>query len=100
MSEIETLAATVSAVARPGAKPREIVAAVREKHPKASKKDVVRAAFYALTDGTSDDPERRKNLHSFAMSERASVGSPDDESRKAKKPRKAAHSSKAPKAKA
>ncbi|MBB4005561.1 hypothetical protein [Aurantimonas endophytica] len=100
MSEIENLAATVCAVARPGAKPKEIVAAVREKHPEASRKDVVRAAFYALTDGTSDDPERHKNLHSFAISERASVGSPDDELGKAKKPQKAARSSKAPKAKA
>lgn len=88
MSEIETLAATVSALAAPGVKPKELVAAVREKHPKASKKEVVHAAFYALTDGTSYDAEKGKNLYTFAMSERAYAEALDDQPRKVKRPRK------------
>ncbi|NKE12443.1 hypothetical protein FVP47_07455 [Mycobacterium tuberculosis] len=53
-------------------KRRELVAAVREKHPKASKKDIVRAAFYALTSAVDGDVERAQRLHDFALSERAS----------------------------
>jgi hypothetical protein len=35
-----------------------LLAAVNEKHPKASRKDIVRAAFYALTNAVGGDVER------------------------------------------
>ncbi len=46
--------------------------AVRKEHPNASKKDVVRAAFYALIAHADSDMERAFRLHEFAMIERKS----------------------------
>ena len=46
-------------------KPKALLAAVRERHPEATKKEVVRAAFFALTEGPNGD------LHGFALAERA-----------------------------
>jgi hypothetical protein len=72
MVGIEQLATTLQELAGPGAKRKELIAAVREKHPKASKKDIVRAAFFALTSAVDGDVERAQRLHDFALSERTS----------------------------
>lgn len=53
MTSIEVLSATLRRVAAPCMAPKALRAAVREQHPEASKKDVVRAAFYALIDARS-----------------------------------------------
>ena len=71
MASIEELAGTLQGLAGPGIKRKELLAAVHEKHPKASKKDIVRAAFYALTNTVEGDVERAQRLHDFALSERA-----------------------------
>lgn len=71
MASIEQLANALQALAGPGIKRKELIASVREKHPKASKKDIVRAAFYALTNAVDGDVERASRLHDFALSERA-----------------------------
>ncbi|CAX24338.1 protein of unknown function [Methylorubrum extorquens DM4] len=52
-----------------------MLAAVRERHPEATKKEVVRAAFYALTESHGDAPQHLLDLHGFAITERA----PDDD---------------------
>jgi hypothetical protein len=70
MATIEQLAATLQGAAGPGIKRKELIAAVREKYPKASKKDIVRAAFYALTSAVDGDVERAQRLHTFALHER------------------------------
>lgn len=70
MATIEQLAATLQGLAGPGIKRKELIAAVREKHPKASKKNIVRAAFYALTSAVDGDVERAQRLHDFALNER------------------------------
>lgn len=44
---------------------------MRERHPDATKKETVRAAFYALTDSHDGRPEHARDLHSFAITERA-----------------------------
>lgn len=82
MASIEELANTLRGVAASGMKPKALLAAVREKYPEATKKEVVRAAFYALAEGQSGD---HGELHSFALSERAVD---DDEPVKAAKLRK------------
>lgn len=89
MASIEELANTLRGVAASGMKPKALLAAVRERHPEATKKEVVRAAFYALAEGQGGD---HGELHSFALTERAV----DDEEpvkagklRKKKKERKA-----------
>lgn len=78
MSRIENLAATVSAVARPGLKPKEIIAEVRRRHPKASRKDVVRAAFYALIETGKLGEDKSQLLHELAISQRAAGDGKDD----------------------
>jgi hypothetical protein len=72
MSKFEMLAATVASVATKGRKPKEIIAEVRKLHPKASKKDVVRAAFYALTiaPAVATGTEPDAPLYEFALSQR------------------------------
>ena len=85
MSEISTIAATVSTLAAPGMKPKQLIAAVRERHPEATKKQVVRAAFYALTEGGDTDPEAARRLHDFALTERAA---PTEATPAPRKPRK------------
>jgi hypothetical protein len=72
VSEIQTLAATLHSLAKPDMKPKELIAAVRKQHPDATKKAIVRAAFYALTQGADEDGERTAHLHAFALGERAS----------------------------
>ena len=75
MVSIEPLSATLRSVAAPGMSPKALRAAGREKHPEASKKEVVRAAFHALIDSQSQDGRAIAALHGFALAERA----PDDE---------------------
>lgn len=71
MASIQQLATTLQGLAGPGIQRKELIAAVRERHPKASKKDIVRAAFYALTSAVDGDVERAQRLHDFALSHRA-----------------------------
>ncbi len=87
MSKIETLAATVSACAVPGSKAKDIIAAVRDRHPEASKKDVVRAAFYALTGGDALDGETSRQLHDLAIAERTADDIPAKPATKIRKSR-------------
>jgi hypothetical protein len=70
MAAIEQLATTLQGLAGPEIKRKELPAAVREKHPKASKKDIVRAAFYALTTSVEGEVEHARRLQDFALSER------------------------------
>lgn len=75
MASLEAIANTLRSVAASGMKPKALLAAVRERHPEATKKEVVRAAFYALTESHGDAPQHLLDLHGFAITERA----PDDD---------------------
>ncbi|GAB6845305.1 hypothetical protein HNR00_004095 [Methylorubrum rhodinum] len=87
MASIDEIAATLRSVAAAGMKPKELLGAVRERHPEASKKEVVRAAFYALIEdqGQSPAPEPASDLHAFAIHERATE---EEAPIKPRKPRK------------
>lgn len=84
MASIEALAATLRSLAAPGMTPKALRAALREKHPDASRKDVVRAAFCALIAAQARDGGGLNELHSFALAERL----PDDETSFAFGPRR------------
>ena len=71
MASIEEIAATLRSVAPPGMKPRALRAAIRERYPEASKKEIVRAAFYAVTETSPAGQDALPDLHTFALSERA-----------------------------
>ncbi|MFF8803164.1 MULTISPECIES: hypothetical protein [Bacteria] len=85
MTSIETLADTLRELAASATKPKDLMAATREKHPNASKKEIVRAAFYRLIESHGADPEHVKGLHAFALNERSAD---DGEPPKAAKLRK------------
>ncbi|MGX9980003.1 hypothetical protein [Methylobacterium fujisawaense] len=84
MASIEALAATLWSLAALGMTPQALRVAVRETHPDASRKDVVRAAFYALVAVQPRDGGGLNELHSFALAER----SPEDEAPFALGPRR------------
>lgn len=69
-SDIEEIGETLQALANPGLKPKDLLRAVREKHPKASKKTIVRAAFYSIIAYSERDPDKTQALHNFAIVER------------------------------
>lgn len=65
MASIQDIAAALRSIAKPGMKPKALRAAIRERYPDASKKEIVRAAFYAVTEEPS-----ASELHDFAIAER------------------------------
>lgn len=71
MSDIERVAATLRQVAQANMKTKELIAAVRRQHPEATKKEIVRAAFYALTQEAGGEDRQAEQLHTFALTERA-----------------------------
>lgn len=87
MPSIQEIAATLRSIAAPGMKPKTLRDKVREQYPEARKKEIARAAFYALTDPTDGHSGASAELHEFALSERGpgddAVAEPKD--RKAKK---------------
>lgn len=70
MASIQEIATALSSITKPGMKPKEIRAGIRVRYPDASKKDIVRAAFYALAESSSGTVEDMVDLHHFALSER------------------------------
>jgi hypothetical protein len=77
MASIKEIAATLRGIAKPGMKPKAIRSAVREKHSGASKKDIVRAAFYAVAEGSSASDDATAELHNFALAERVAEENAD-----------------------
>lgn len=76
MSDIHAIAKTVSALVAPGLKPKDLIAAVRKKHPEASKKEVSRAAFLAMIQAAEGDPDHANHMHEVALASRG-TGSDD-----------------------
>jgi hypothetical protein len=77
MASIEEIASTLRSIATPGMKPKVLRTAIRERYPDASKKEIVRAAFYALADASSASDEDLTDLHQFALTERGSDAAPE-----------------------
>lgn len=50
--------------------PKEMLKAARKAHPKASKKEIVRAAFASLIAVADHDSEKALKLQDFALKER------------------------------
>lgn len=70
MSEIEKIAKTVSDLAKPKMKPKELFEAVRKVHPKATKKEIIRGAFYAVIIASDRQPDAVHALHRLATESR------------------------------
>lgn len=65
-SDIEDIARTIAELALPGMRPKDLVDAVRKKHAAASKKEICRAAFYAVILAAVEEPGRAEGLHELA----------------------------------
>jgi hypothetical protein len=72
VAEMAKIAETVDRLATPGMKPKDLIAAVRKEHPHASKKDVSRAAFYAVIIASEQKSNRVTDLHDIAVQTRNS----------------------------
>ncbi|MEB2846767.1 hypothetical protein GAO09_10705 [Rhizobiales bacterium RZME27] len=70
LKEIEAMAATIRELAVPGMKPKALIEAVKEKHPKASNKEIARAAFLSVILSAEYDAEDTQALHDLAMETR------------------------------
>lgn len=70
LREIEGIAETIRQLATPGMKPKALIAAVKEKHPEATKKEIARAAFLSVILSAEYDPEDTQALHDIAMDTR------------------------------
>lgn len=70
--EIEKISDTLAKLATPRTTPRELLKAVRKRHPEASKKTIVRAAFHSIISNADSDPAKAQRLQGFALGERAS----------------------------
>lgn len=77
MASVEQIADTLRKIATPGMKPKAIRSAIRERHPEASKKEIVRAAFYAVTDAPGAAEGTTAELHGFALAERIAEDNAD-----------------------
>jgi molybdenum cofactor biosynthesis enzyme len=66
--DVEEIARTVAAAAKPGMKPKELLDAVRRQHPEASRKQVSRAAFYAAILASESAPDTVPVVHDLAIS--------------------------------
>jgi len=72
LREIEGIAETIRQLATPGMKPKALIAAVKERHPEATKKEIARAAFLSVILSAEFDPEDTQALHDIAMDTRDS----------------------------
>ncbi|WP_426131836.1 hypothetical protein [Pararhizobium sp. PWRC1-1] len=73
LREIEGIAETIRQFATPGMKPKALIAAVKERHPEATKKEIARAAFLSVILSAEYDPEDTQALHDMAMDTRDST---------------------------
>ncbi len=93
MSELQDIARTVSTLAVPGMKPKDLVDAVRKQHPDTTKKQISRAAFLAMILAAEGDPSRAQRVQALALAARSNdtdEGSAEAAPRRKKK-KKARH---------
>ena len=73
--DLKELGETILREVRSDITPKKLMAAIRKAHPQASRKEIIRAAFYALIANAEQHPEKLEPLHKFAIEQR----SPDEE---------------------
>lgn len=78
MASIQEIASVLRSIATPGMKPKVLRSAIRERYPDATKKEIVRAAFYAVAEAAPAGQDSHSELHHFALTERASSDNADE----------------------
>ena len=67
---IEVIAGSIRGIAVPGMDPKALIAAVKERHPEATKKEIARAAFLSVILSAEFDPKETQALHDLAVETR------------------------------
>ncbi|RVD39547.1 hypothetical protein EN784_04795 [bacterium M00.F.Ca.ET.141.01.1.1] len=70
-SEMSAIGDTLMRIVTPDMSRKQLVKAARKAHPKASKKDIARAAFFSIIANADQDIGKARNLQAFAIAERA-----------------------------
>jgi hypothetical protein len=73
LREIEGIAATIRQLVTPGMKPKALIAAVKDRHPEATKKEIARAAFLSVILSAEYNLEDTQALHDMALDTRDST---------------------------
>lgn len=68
----DDIRATLMKLARPKMTPKDLLRETRKAHPKATKKEIVRAAFASLIEVADTDVEKALSLQDFALKQRGS----------------------------
>ncbi len=68
---VEKVISTLTQLAGDKATSKQMFRATRRRHPKATKKEIIRAAFDAFIETADKDPNSAKKLQNFALSHRA-----------------------------
>ena len=69
--DFRVIADTLLDMVRPGMTPKQFLEAARAHFPEATKKDIVRAAFYFVITNADRHPQVANTLHKFGMGERS-----------------------------
>ncbi|MBY5570368.1 hypothetical protein HFO55_24485 [Rhizobium leguminosarum] len=69
-SDLKDLGEAILNETRSDITPKQLIKAVRKAHPEATKKEIVRAAFYALIANADRDPHKAAALQDFAITQR------------------------------
>lgn len=69
-SEMSAIGDTLMRIVTPDMSPKQLVKAAQKEHPKASKKDIARAAFFSIIANADQNIGKAKNLQAFAIAER------------------------------
>ncbi|KFC68205.1 hypothetical protein FF80_01929 [Devosia sp. LC5] len=73
MSKQETLEATLAKLAKERGSHKAIMKEVRKLYPRASKKQIIRAAFAQMIERAEEDLDSSRPLQDFAIAERSSA---------------------------
>ncbi|MET3901127.1 hypothetical protein ABIB57_005097 [Devosia sp. UYZn731] len=66
----DDLQTTMLRLAEPNVSSQDLLKAIKKQHPKASKKDIIHAAFSSLISVAGTDDGKAARLHDAAMTER------------------------------
>ena len=66
---LQSIGNTLLHIVAPDMTPKKLLKAIRKKHPKATKRDIVRAACYAIITNADAAPKKSKELRHLAISE-------------------------------
>ena len=68
--ELQQIGNALLTIVKPDMKPKQLMKAIQKSYPKASKQDIVRAAFFAIIANADAEPAKAKKLQAFAIGER------------------------------